>query len=73
LRSGTTSAPLALMRTIGLGAALAVSVVLLLAVWIVGKALGFHVSLLGSLGMTVLLTVLVNVVLAIAIRRRRRF
>jgi hypothetical protein len=61
------------MRTIGLGAALAVSVVLLLAVWIVGKALGFEISLLGSLGMTVLLTILVNVGLAIVIRRRRRF
>ena len=61
------------MRTFGLGAALLVSVVLLLVVWLVGKAAGFEVSLLGSLGMTVLLTVIVNLVVGAMARRRRRF
>ncbi|MBA3819890.1 MAG: hypothetical protein H0X17_13425 [Deltaproteobacteria bacterium] len=61
------------MRTFGLGAALAVSVILLLVVWIVGRATGFHVSLLGSLGLTVLLTVVVNVVLGAMSRRNRRW
>lgn len=61
------------MRSIGFSAALAVSVVLLLAVWLVGKVVGFEVSLLGSLGMTVLLTVLVNVVLAAVTRRNRHY
>jgi len=50
-----------------------VSLVLLLVVWIVGKAAGFEVSLLGALGMTVLLTVAVNVVLAAISRRNRRY
>lgn len=61
------------MRTFGLGAALLVSVVLLLVVWLVGKAAGFEVSLLGSLGMTIALTVIVNVVIGAMSRRRRRF
>ena len=61
------------MRTFGIGAALLVSVVLLLVVWLVGKAAGFEVSLLGSLGMTVLLTVIVNLVVGAMARRRRRF
>ena len=61
------------MRTFGLGAALLVSVVLLLVVWLVGRAAGFEVSLLGSLGLTVLLTVVVNLVLGAMSRRRKRF
>ena len=61
------------MRTFGLGAALLVSVVLLLVVWLVGRAAGFEVSLLGSLGLTVLLTVAVNLVLGAMSRRRKRF
>ncbi|MDQ3366202.1 MAG: hypothetical protein M3680_12315 [Myxococcota bacterium] len=61
------------MRTFGLGAALAVSVILLLVVWLVGRAAGFHVSLLGSLGLTVLLTIVVNVVLGAFSRRNRRW
>ncbi|HEU0033571.1 MAG TPA: hypothetical protein VFQ53_23225 [Kofleriaceae bacterium] len=59
------------MRIFGMGAALLVSVVLLLAVWLVGRVAGFHVSLIGSLGMTVLLTIILNLVLA-GIRRNRR-
>ena len=61
------------MRNAGLGAALLVSVVLLLVVWVVGRAAGYQVSLWSSLGMTVLLTVIVNVVLGAFSRRRRRF
>jgi hypothetical protein len=60
------------MRMFGFGSALLVSVALLLVVWGVGKVVGFEVSLLGSLGMTVLLTVIVNVVLAAMSRRNRR-
>ena len=61
------------MRTFGLGAALLVSVLLLLAVWLVARAAGYSVSLWSSLGMTVLLTIIVNVVLGAFARRRRRF
>ena len=61
------------MRILGLGAALLVSIGLLLIVWIVGRAAGFHVSLLGSLGLTILLTIVVNVVVGAMARRRRRF
>ena len=61
------------MRTFGLGAALVVSVLLLLVLYVVGRAAGFHVSLLGSLGLTVLLTIIVNVVVGAMSRRDRRF
>jgi hypothetical protein len=61
------------MRTFGLVTALLVSVVLLLVVWIVGKAAGFEISLLGSIGLTVLLTIGINVVLAVMSRRNRRY
>ena len=61
------------MRTFGFGAALMVSIALLLVVWGVGKAVGFEVSLLGSLGLTVLLTVVLNVVLLALSRRNRRY
>jgi len=72
-RIGTPTARRLVMRTIGLGAALLVALVLLLVVWVIGKAFGFEVSLLGSLGITALLTVVLNVVLALFARRRRRF
>jgi hypothetical protein len=61
------------MRTFGLGAAVLVSVLLLLVVWAVGRAAGFHVSLLGSIGLTVLLTIIVNVIVGAMGRRNRRF
>lgn len=61
------------MRTTGLGAALLVSAIFLLVVWVVGKAAGFEVSILGSIGMTVLLTIIAGVVLAAKTRRDRRF
>jgi hypothetical protein len=61
------------MRAVGLGAALLVSAVLLLIVWVVGKAVGFEVSLLGSLGLTVVLTLILNVVIGAVSRRNRRF
>ena len=64
--------PRSVMRMFGFGAALLVSVALLLVVWGVGKLVGFEISLLGSLGLTVLLTVVVNVVLAAFSRRNRR-
>lgn len=69
---GTRAASRGRMRTFGLGAALLVSVLLLLVVWIVGRAAGFSVSLWSSLGLTVLLTVILNVVLGALSRRRRR-
>jgi hypothetical protein len=61
------------MRTIGLGAALLVSAVLLLTVWIVVRAAGLEISLWSSLGVTVILTIIINVVLGAMARRRRRF
>ena len=61
------------MRTAGLGAAILVSALLLLVFYVVARAAGFHVSLWGSLGMTVLLTVVLNLVLGAFSRRRRRF
>lgn len=61
------------MRMVGFGAALLVSVFLLLVVWLVGKVVGFEVSLLGSLGLTVLLTIILNLVVGAVSRRRRRF
>ncbi len=67
------SAPRRCMRTFGLGAALLVSVVLLLVVYLVSRAAGMNVSLWSSLGMTVVLTVIVNLVLGAVSRRNRRF
>ncbi|MBA3393433.1 MAG: hypothetical protein H0T89_12350 [Deltaproteobacteria bacterium] len=61
------------MKTFGLSAAVLISVMLLLGVWLVGRATGFHVSLLGSIGLTVLLTIVINVVLGAMARRRRRW
>ena len=72
-RIGTATALSTSMRTFGLGAALLVSVLILLVIWLIGKAVGFEVSLLGSLGMTVVGTILINVVLAVIARRNRRF
>ena len=60
------------MRMFGFGAGLLVSIALLLVVWGIGKVMGFEVSLLGSLGLTVLLTVVVNIVLAALSKRNRR-
>lgn len=60
------------MRTFGLGAAILVSVALLLVVWLVGRAAGYDVSLGSSILMTVVLTVIVNVVLGAVSRRNRR-
>jgi hypothetical protein len=61
------------MRNFGIAGALVVSVVLLLVMWLVGKAAGFEVSLLSSLGMTLLVTIGLNVVLAALSRRNRRY
>ena len=59
------------MRTFGLGAAIVVSVALLVVVWVVGRATGFNVSLWSSIGMTVVLTVVLNLVLGAYTRNRR--
>lgn len=69
---GTRDAPRQSMRTFGLGAALLVSIALLVVVWLVGRAAGYNVSLWGSIGMTVVLTVIVNLVLGAFARRNRR-
>jgi hypothetical protein len=61
------------MRTFGFGAALLVSIVLLLVMWVVGRAAGFSVSLWSSLGMTVVATVVLNLILGAWSRSRRRF
>ena len=67
------AAPRRCMRTFGLGAAILVSVVLLLAVWMVGRVAGFQLSLGTSLAATVVLTIIVNVVLGAISRRNHRF
>jgi hypothetical protein len=51
------------MRIVGIGGALIASVVLVLVAWIIGQAMGFDVSLIGSLGLTVLLTIVLNLAL----------
>ena len=61
------------MRAIGLGAAILVSAILLLTVWLVVRAAGLEISLWRSLGLTVILTIILNVVLGALARRRRRF
>ena len=61
------------MRTFGLAASIVVSVVLLFVVWLVGQATGFHVSLLGSIGLTVALTVIINLVVGAMARGRRGY
>lgn len=60
------------MRSLGLASALLISLALIFVVWLVGRAVGFHISLVGSLGLTVVLTVVLNLVLAGVSRRRRR-
>ncbi len=60
------------MRTVGLGAAILVSIALLFVVWLVGRVAGFDVSLGSSILMTVVLTVIVNVALGVFARRARR-
>ncbi len=52
--------------------AILVSVLTILAFWLVGQALGFNVSLLGSVGLTIALTVVMNLVLAGFASRGRR-
>lgn len=59
------------MRSIGLLSALLISTLIILVVWLVGRAAGFHLSLVGSLGLTILLTIGVNLVLGAVSRRRR--
>lgn len=63
----------ACMRTAGIGAAILVSALLLLAFYVIARAAGFHVSLWSSLAVTVVLTVVLNLVLGGLSRRRRRF
>ncbi len=50
--------------------AVLVSVLTIVAFWLVAQALGFNVSLLGSVGLTIALTVIVNLVLAALTMRR---
>ena len=59
------------MRSIGLISALLISALINVGIWLVGQAFGFHVSLVGSLALTILLTIVVNVVLGVVSRRRR--
>ena len=61
------------MHVFGLGAALLVSVALLLVVWVAGRAFGFDVSLGSSLALTVGLTIVLNLIVGALSRRRRRY
>ncbi len=53
-----------------LTSSLAIAVIVILGLWFLGKWMGFHVSLLGSLALTVGLTILVNIVVG-AVQDRR--
>lgn len=54
--------------------ALVVSIMLIVVLWLVGPAFGFEISLLGSLGLTIGLTLILNVVLgALSQRQFRRY
>lgn len=59
------------MRFFGVGVAVLVSLVLLLFVWLVGHAAGYRISLLDSIGLTLLLGMALNVTLALVERRRQ--
>jgi hypothetical protein len=59
------------MRSIGLASALLISMIFILVVWLVGRAAGIQVSLLGSIGLTVLLTILLNLVVSVRARHQR--
>jgi hypothetical protein len=72
-RDGTRTARSTGMRTLGIGSALIASIVLVLAAWLAGRAMGFNVSLVGSLGLTILLTVVMNLALGAWSRRARRY
>ncbi|MBA3502925.1 MAG: hypothetical protein M4D80_29115 [Myxococcota bacterium] len=61
------------MRMVGLGAAILISVVLLLVVALVGRVAGYDISLGSSILATVVLTVVVNLVLGAFARRNRRY
>jgi hypothetical protein len=69
--AGTGAAPLVGMPRISLVGSVVLTLVAILIVSFVGKAFGFHVSVLGSLVLSIGLTLIVNVLLA-AFRRRER-
>jgi hypothetical protein len=73
IEDGTRTARSTGMRTLGIGSALIASIVLVLAAWLAGRAMGFNVSLVGSLGLTILLTVVMNLALGAWSRRARRY
>jgi hypothetical protein len=61
-----------MLRT-GLAATVVLTVILILSLWIVTRAFGFHVSLFGSLALSIGLTILINVVLAVVKRSKRYY
>lgn len=56
----------------GFAASVAISFLLILMLWLVGPLLGFHVSLVGSLALTIGLTLLLNLVMGAMSRRDSR-
>lgn len=52
-----------------LGPSILISVALIVGMWLVGQAMGFHVSVIGSIALTVGLTLVLNLLLG-AFRRR---
>lgn len=56
----------------GFGFAMLLPIVLIVALWLVGQVVGFEVSLLGSLGLSILLTLILNVAMR-GFRGRRHY
>ena len=54
----------------GIAVSLMISILAIFAFWLIGQAVGFHVSLVGSIALTAVLTVFLN--LAIGAYRSRR-
>lgn len=54
----------------GLAASVVLSLVVIFALWLAGNAFGFHVSLFGSLALSLGLTLILNLVLGLGRRRR---
>lgn len=56
----------------GLAASIVISLAVIVVAWFVGQAVGFHISLSGSVVLTIGLTLVLNFVLAVLHRRSVR-
>ena len=56
----------------GMAVSLMISILAIVGFWLIGQAVGFHLSLIGSIVLTVALTVILNLVLGLIRSRRLR-